>query len=213
VLPFEAWIPARRRVAVSLVTGIVATAVAAPWAAWETTVLAGWCATAATFVASTWFVILRSDGVQSRTIARRADESRVIFDSSILSACVASLIGVAFILVKAAHARGFAVGAMTALGVASVVLAWATVHIVFTLRYADLYFAHEDGIDFKDDEPPTYRDFAYVAFTIGMTYQVSDTDLKTKPIRHTALRHALLSYLFGVAIIALIINVVAGLAQ
>ncbi|MEO7556753.1 MAG: DUF1345 domain-containing protein, partial [Acidimicrobiales bacterium] len=69
------------------------------------------------------------------------------------------------------------------------------------------------GIDFNDDAEPDYRDFAYLAFTIGMTYQVSDTDLKTKEIRRTALRHALLSYVFGTAIIAVMINVVAGLAH
>jgi uncharacterized membrane protein len=68
-------------------------------------------------------------------------------------------------------------------------------------------------MDFHDKgEPdPDYRDFAYVAFTIGMTYQVSDTELTSRAIRSTALRHALLSFVFGTAIIAMTINVVAGL--
>ena len=212
-LPFGQWTVARRRVAASLIAGIVVGVVAAPWSAWQISVLLGWCATAAVFVGSTWIVLLRSDEALTRTLARRADDSRVVSDLVILAACVASLIGVGLILVKAANAYGFAVGAMTALGVASVVLAWATVHIVYALRYADLYYADDGGIDFHDDEPPNYRDFAYLAFTIGMTYQVSDTDLEAKTIRHTALRHALLSYLFGVAIFAMVINVVASLAQ
>jgi uncharacterized membrane protein len=54
-------------------------------------------------------------------------------------------------------------------------------------------------------------DFAYLAFTIGMTFQVSDTNLTAKPIRRTALRHALISYLFGAVIVALVINIVASL--
>jgi len=79
------------------------------------------------------------------------------------------------------------------------------------LRYAGLYYRDGEGVDFNEDDDPDYRDFAYLALTIGMTFQVSDTDLKTKAIRHTAIRHALLSYLFGAVVIAMVINVVAGL--
>src|SRR2546426_11174775 len=56
--------------------------------------------------------------------------------------------------------------------------------------YATLYYSEGRGIEFSGDDPPDYRDFAYLAFTIGMTYQVSDTTLTAKPIRMTALRHA-----------------------
>jgi uncharacterized membrane protein len=110
-------------------------------------------------------------------------------------------------------ATGLALALMTALGVASIVLGWAVVHTTYTLRYVDLYYQHDRGTDFNEQEPPDYRTSPYVAFTIGMTYQVSDTDLQTQPIRRTALKHALLSYLFGVAIIAVTINVVASLAR
>ncbi|MDQ1394509.1 MAG: hypothetical protein QOF30_3486, partial [Acidimicrobiaceae bacterium] len=55
--------------------------------------------------------------------------------------------------------------------------------------------------------------FAYLAFTIGMTYQVSDTNLTSQEIRRTALRHGLLSYLFGTVIIAATINLAAGLVK
>ena len=102
---------------------------------------------------------------------------------------------------------------ITALAVAAVVLAWLTVHTVFTLRYARLYFQAHGGIDFHHADRPDYRDFAYVAFTVGMTYQVSDTDLTTKTVRRAALGHALLSFLFGTAIVAMTINVVAGLVK
>jgi uncharacterized membrane protein len=67
------------------------------------------------------------------------------------------------------------------------------------------------GIDFNEDDPPTYLDFAYLSMTIGMTFQVSDTNLTTKRIRRIALGHALLSYLFGAIIVALVINVVSSL--
>jgi uncharacterized membrane protein len=69
------------------------------------------------------------------------------------------------------------------------------------------------GVFASTTVPPDYRDFAYVAFTIGMTYQVSDTAIVTKAMRRVALRHTLLSYLFGAVIGATVINVVVGLSR
>ena len=97
-------------------------------------------------------------------------------------------------------------------GIVSVVLSWATVHTVFTLRYTRSHYqSPEGGVDFNEKDPPAYLDFVYLAFTIGMTFQVSDTDLTTKRIRRIALLHALMSYLFGAVIVALAINIVASL--
>jgi uncharacterized membrane protein len=69
------------------------------------------------------------------------------------------------------------------------------------------------GIEFNQDDRPNYRDFIYFALTIGMTYQVSDTNLTDRVMRHLVTRHALLSYLFGAVIVALAINTVASLLQ
>ena len=103
---------------------------------------------------------------------------------------------------------------VAALGIASVVGAWLVVHTVFTTRYALLYYSGEPGgIDFNQTEAPAYADFAYLAFTMGMTSQVSDTDLQTRLIRAAALRHALLSYLLGAVVLATVINLVAGLGS
>jgi uncharacterized membrane protein len=85
------------------------------------------------------------------------------------------------------------------------------VHTVHVLRYARLYYSEpEGGVDFGG-EAPDYTDFAYLALTIGMTYQVSDTTLTAKRVRRVALRHALLSYLYGAVIVAIMVNTVAGL--
>jgi uncharacterized membrane protein len=124
--------------------------------------------------------IVRSDSERTRAIATRAEVSRVTADFLLLVASVASLVGVGLILVKAASSDGAAEAALTAVGALSVVLAWAIVHTIYTLRYADIYYRTGGGIDFNEDDEPEYRDFAYLAFTIGMTYQVSDTDLRTK---------------------------------
>ena len=96
----------------------------------------------------------------------------------------------------------------------AVVLSWLIVHAVFTLHYAHLYFAEPvGGVDFPETPHPDYRDFAYLAFTIGMTYQVSDTALQDGEFRRTVLRHALLSFLFGAVIVAMTINVLAGFVR
>jgi uncharacterized membrane protein len=209
----DALVSARKRLSVSFVVGVVAASVMAWLAAWEVTVLIAWSAGAATFLGLTWGAVGWADEVRTRAIAQRADETRFSADLIMLTCCLVSLVGVAFILLKAERASGATLAALTGLGVVSIVLAWALVHTVYTLRYADLYYVQGGGIDFSEEKPPDYRDFAYLAFTIGMTYQVSDTAFQSKPVRRMALRHAMLSYVFGTAIIAVAINAVAGIAH
>jgi uncharacterized membrane protein len=100
------------------------------------------------------------------------------------------------------------------LAILAVALGWATVHTVYTLHYAHLYFGDDapGGLDFNGDKPD-YRDFAYFGFTVGMTWQVSDTDVQKKAIRRTVLHHALLAYLFGTVIVAVTINLVFSLVN
>jgi len=128
----------------------------------------------------------------------------------LLGAAVGSLLGVGFALHKAARSDDTMEAMLTAIALSTVVLSWLVVNTVYALRYAHLYYeAPVGGIDFPEG-PPDYYDFAYLAFTIGMTYQVSDTGLLSKRFRRTLLGHAMLSYLFGTVIIATLINTVAG---
>ena len=96
--------------------------------------------------------------------------------------------------------------------VGTVVVSWLAINVDYTLRYAHLYYTEPTGgVDFNGIKEPDYRDFAYLAFTIGMTYQVSDTNLRThRPSSTTCCCCTPLSYLFGVVIIAAVINVSAG---
>jgi uncharacterized membrane protein len=178
---------------------------------WELGLLGGIDGATAFWVTRVWRTIRRLDGDQTAGLARREDPSRGAADLLLLTAAVASLVAVGLVLVRAAHAasgRDLLVG----FGLVSVALAWLLVHTLFTLIYARLYFDGDDGgIDFNQHDRPCYRDFAYLAFTIGMTFQVSDTDIKDRPIRAAALRHALLSYMFGTGILATTVNLVATL--
>jgi uncharacterized membrane protein len=200
------------RALVALVAGVaVGVGVSVP-STWEYGLLIGWMTGAAVFVSWMWITIWPMDAESTARHAVREDPGRALTDILVLFAAVASLVAVGLLLLITWSGSGS--DAQAALSVGSVALAWSAVHTTFTTRYARLYYAGPDGgIDFNQPEPPQYTDFAYLAFTIGMTFQVSDTDLETKAIRATALRHALLSYLFGTVIIASMINLLAGLGR
>jgi uncharacterized membrane protein len=204
---------AGRRAIASAVVGAIA--LAAAWAAgvsWAAAVLTAWDATAITYLASVWWSVATLSAARARQIASSEDGSRRAAELLLVGASVASLVAVGFILAEVGRASGLERGLLTAFAVASVLLAWSVVHTVFALRYARLYYAPPvGGLGFADDDPPTYGDFAYVAFTIGMTYQVSDTEISKRPIRRTAIHHALLSYVFGAMILGIIINSIATL--
>lgn len=179
---------------------------------WQYGLLIGWMSAAGLFVGWMWFTIWPLNNRQTEQHATRDDPGRASSDVIVLVAAVASLGAVGLLLLGGPGPGGKV--AQGALSFGSVALAWSVVHTMFTTRYARLYYTGlNGGIDFHEKDSPQYSDFAYLAFTIGMTYQVSDTDLVTKQIRATALRHALLSFLFGVVIIATMINLVAGLSK
>jgi uncharacterized membrane protein len=155
------------------------------------------------------------DATQTAAHATREDPSKHVIQLTTLGASVASLIGVGYLLVRASSEQGALKWLSAGLGLTTVAISWLTIHTLFTLRYALLYYSDNggDGIDFNQKPPPRYSDFSYLAFTIGMTFQVSDTDLTRHSIRATALRHALLSLLFGALILAASVNLVASLAS
>jgi uncharacterized membrane protein len=204
---------AASRVVLGAVAGIVViVALLLGGSSWPVALTSGWDAAAATFlvwaVGSVWW----KDPVETARHARSEDVSRPIADLMLVLAAVAALVAVGFTLGQAGHRTGTDKGLLILLAISAVTLGWASVHTLYMLRYSHLYYEPPmGGIDFNLKEPPDYRDFAYVALTIGMTFQVSDTELNQKRLRRTAIRHALLSYLFGTVIVAVSINVVASL--
>lgn len=194
-----------------LASGLAAFAVAILLSPWQIADLVGWDVAGAVFVASVLVSTRGKDPAQTRTMAVMEDNSRVAADAILIGASIASLVGVGLALVKAGSEQNPAHTLITALAFLSVVVSWSSVHTVFTLRYARLYYQAGGGIDWHSGDLPDFGDFAYIALILGMTFQVSDTDINSKPIRKAALRHAVLSYLFGVVILATTINVVASL--
>jgi uncharacterized membrane protein len=201
------------RLAVMLVGGVV-TAVAVGLtgnAAYAPSL--GWAAASLIYLVWVWSVIGRLSSAATAAHAAREDSGRAASDALVLAATLASFGGVVLILLDAGSAEGIAKAGIIAVALGSIALSWFLVHTLFTLRYAFLYYRDRGGVDFNQDNGPSYRDFAYLAFTLGMTFQVSDTSLKTDAFRSTALRHALLSYLLGTIVLATSINLVAGLVR
>ena len=171
----------------------------------------GWITFALVFLVRTWSVIGPMSPQDTATHATREDPTARIGSVVLTGASLASLAGVGLLLSGASRGSTFV---EPALAVTSVALSWLVVHTLYTLKYAAYYYTGRDGgVDFNQKTAPDYHDFAYLAFTLGMTYQVSDTTITSRAIRHAALRHALLSYLLGAVVVASTVNLIAGLAK
>jgi uncharacterized membrane protein len=202
----------RTRLMVIVLVGVVAGILSAVLGAPYYSPLIGWDTAVLSFTLWIWLTIAPMDAGKTEAHARLEDPTRTSTDLLLLTASVASLVGVGVVLVEASSSQGVHKGLLAGLAAGSVALSWLLVHTLYTLRYARLYQSAGGGIDFNQKERPRYLDFAYLAFTIGMTFQVSDTDIGSSAIRAAALRHALLSYLFGAVILATSVNFIVGLS-
>ena len=206
--------PAGTRVTWALLGGAVAGAVASLLTPLSASILLGWDVAVLIYLAWTWGAVQGLDPEVTAQLAKREDPSTPVADLVVIGAGTAMLAAVGFALAKAGEATGGMKAFLVTLGLVSVVLSWAVVHTVFALKYARAYYSEPaGGIEFNEDEPPNYIDFGYYAFTIGMTFQVADTNITSRAVRRTTLHHALLSYLFGSVLLGLVINVVATLLK
>ncbi|ADD42418.1 DUF1345 domain-containing protein [Stackebrandtia nassauensis] len=197
------------RLAAALIAGAVAGGVVGVWAAAPFGVLSGIAAAGAVFVVTGWTVLWPMDADATRRNAGREDLRPVAEEIVLVVASLCGLVGIVLLLVFGDGGGGRAAPAMSLGGV---FLAWAALHLMYATRYANLYYtAPAGGIDFNMDDAPAYRDFLYFSYNLGMTYQVSDTDVSSSAIRAMTLRHALLSYVFGTVVLATTINLVAGM--
>ncbi len=191
---------------VGLVVGIVANLLHKKW---QISILAGWDCAVIAMLVMLWRDFSRHTAEQTATIAKQDDMNRSLLDVIMSLAAIASLGAVVILLTGKDSGMS-----RIAFGLVSIVLSWILVHALYTLRYAALYYRNPvGGVDFNSSSKPDFKDFAYLAFTIGMTYQVSDTSLTSKEFRRTALHHALLSFVFGTSIIAVSINLVASIVS
>nr|WP_179756847.1 DUF1345 domain-containing protein [Kineococcus aurantiacus] len=208
-----------RRALTSLAVGVVAGVVVGLLVTPRLLPLVGWTVTVAVLLTWVW---RRSWPQDAEGTDRLADEERSTRSTDVwrISAAVASLAVVVVALVQSSGGQDPVAVASVLLSVVSVALSWALVNTVYAFKYARLYYLDEPGtggpakgFDFKQDDEPRYSDFAYLAFTIGMSYSVSETEPTATRTRRVALGHALLSYAFGTGVLAVAINLVTNLGQ
>ena len=186
---------------------------------WPVRAIAGWDAASLALLALAWRIILRADARETRRRAGEDDPGHYpVFIIAVVASLV-SLFAATFVLRKVMAFPGADAATWTALTLAAVALSWAVTHTAYTLTYAHLHYQtsskhgkDSDGaLQFCGAEAPSDIDFAYFAFTIGMCFQVSDVVVKTTGMRRTVLVHAVLSFFYNTAILALALNLVFNL--
>ncbi|MEO5782593.1 MAG: DUF1345 domain-containing protein [Ginsengibacter sp.] len=183
-----------------------------------TRVMIGWNTFSLCMIIMTWITFKITTHTEIRKQAGVQDSSRVVIFIIILISTFASFLAVLLLLIskdKATEVLDIPVA------VSGMAFSWFLVHTIFAMRYAHIFYGdHETkpdapagGLDFPDDEKPGYMDFAYFSFVLGMTFQVSDVQVTSKRLRKLALLHGILSFAFNTFIVALTINVIAGLSK
>lgn len=182
-------------------------------AIWQLAVVTGWVIGASVGLLWTWIPIFGLDASTTKALSIREDNSRTAARGLLVGSATASLIGVMCALLAAKRTDDQTTEILLTIGsILTVIVSWLTIQTVFTLRYAHRYYlAPVGGITFPGGEAPNYHDFAYVSFTVGMTFQVSDTEINSPTVRRIVLQQALLAYVFGAVIIAVSINLIASI--
>ena len=179
-----------------------------------------WDVFAIVYLVTSWIIIYTRTVGQIRQFARREDGSLAyVFFLLILTSfsCLFALL-LLFLSRDTISMSGYlyVFGSIPAM-----MLSWTMIHTTFTFHYANMYYddaegdikRHAEGLDFPNEKKPDYRDFAYFSFVIGMTFQVSDVEITSRKIRRTALLHGLISFALNTLVVALTINLIAGLKK
>jgi uncharacterized membrane protein len=204
------------RVGISFAVAAVAYLAVAAHVPGTAAALIAWDAGGFALLGLSWSLVAAADARLTRARAGAEDPGRTLVYVIVVLTSAASLVAATF-LSRSARAlpSGLSHG-VAALCLTTVALAWAMTHTAFTFRYAHLYYREDTegigGVTLPGDQPPTYFDFAYFAFTIGMCFQVSDVCVTSHQIRRAVLLHAVISFAYNSVILAFVLNLVFGLA-
>ena len=179
-----------------------------------------WVAFALTFLILSWVIVFKRKLEGIRKKAREDDGSVFFVFLIILISSVSSMFAVLMLIISkddAVRDSSYYIPTI----ISAMILAWAMVHTQFLFHYAHEYYDEDEkgkkkqaeGLDFPDDEDPLYLDFAYYSFCIGCTFQVSDVGTTSKKLRNITLIHSLLSFFMNTFVVALTINLIAGLSN
>jgi uncharacterized membrane protein len=164
-----------------------------------------------------WIIFFTSSVAHITKHAQQDDGSRVFVFNIVVFSSFASMFMV-LMLMTSNQTHEISKSVYLAITIAGILLSWIMVHTSFCFHYARLYYKPDKkeektatGLNFPNELHPDYLDFAYFSFIIGMTFQVSDVQINTRTIRRLALAHALISFVLNTFVVALTINLIAGL--
>jgi uncharacterized membrane protein len=209
----------RSRLLLSLIFALIVAILLPSWFSLFTKIICIWDAGMISFLASTWALMAKAMPKTMRRNAQSQDEGRLVILSLITAAACASILAIAFILKETKGQEIHVVIPHIILAVITIVGSWLLVHTIFAMHYAHEYYQDHktqsdspaEGLDFPEDREPDYGDFLYFSLVIGMTSQVSDVQITSRSLRRLSLLHSILAFFFNTAIVAMSINIIAGL--
>lgn len=183
-------------------------------------IVIGWSVFALAYIITSWIVFFAQKPAQIREHSKQEDGSRLYVFSLIIITSFASLVAV-LLLMLSQNTKDTPQIIFIPVAISAMLFSWIMVHTLFGFHYAHLYYGddtndsttHAEGLEFPGEKNPDYLDFAYFSFVIGMTFQVSDTNVTSRSIRRLVLLHGIISFGLNTFVVALTINLVSGLLK
>ena len=219
-LHWLARINALQRQGLALAAALLAAAGTARWAAAtaEVLFLVGWLAYCAVLLGVTWHLAAHLDGHATRRRAQAIDPGAAALFVLVATASCASVVAVALAVDSSRALSGWVRSVHLALALLSLAGSWLLMQAMFALHYARVFYRlpsapgqHAAELVFPGHEQPDYLDFLYFAAVLGMTSQVSDVGVASRRMRRLTLLHGLISFAFNLVVLALAVNVFAGI--
>ena len=217
-LPWIARVTALHRLSIAFIAGGATLLILKVWFSGQLSGLAGWDVGVLCYLAFGWLLVARSDEKMTRLRAQRYDPKNYVIFLLVVCAAAASLVAIGFIVGEIKELPFWPRTVRITLSVAALLLSWLLIHTLFAFHYASLYYwrpedekTHHRGLKFPDDDEPDYLDFAYYSFVVGMTSQVSDVAVLSRPMRRLTMIHGILSFIYNIAILAMSINIIGNL--
>lgn len=181
--------------------------------------MCAWCVFSFTYLLMSWIIVFSRRIEDIKKIARLNDSSEWFVFFLTLASSFTSLVIVLLLVVNPDPHRSAML--FVPLSILSIMLSWLMVHTILLFHYAHEYYDDDPagineergGLEFPGDTRPNYLDFAYYSFVIGMTFQVSDVQITSPKLRKLALVHGLIAFGLNTFVLALTINLVAGLSK
>jgi len=215
--PWAIRMSAHGRLAIAIAVGIAVYCIGPTVVPIANRLLVTWIAASLTYLVLYWLTILHADADLTRQRATKNDQAAYITFLLVTNAACASIVAIGFVMGDVKSLEFWPKALHVGLAIAALLLSWMLIHTVFAFHYARRYYAPASvregpaaGLRFPGVDEPTYFDFAYYSFVVGMTSQVSDVSATTSQMRRTTLAHSILSFIFNMAVLAMSINVISG---